>query len=321
VALDATVSGRALWLAEAVRGRAPVLARLPFAGVRGEAATAARLAPAAPDDAADGRRVDEEVAVVAAGRHVVAAFTEHLGATGLISVRAVRAEGGERALVRAVEPSGDPWVLRGRRAGLALCAAQGETWLFAAAAEAWRVGVVRDAAIVDVAAATRDGGRPWDDALTVRCTPQGVLAYGRERARRSPVWRCLVGGDGTPRCATLPALASTQPGDLDPWTTLTLRGEARAHPEWPLGFALSNEGTVLALRAAGTIAAVSRLPRGATRWEPERVVFDAAADEPRRTVYGAEVYADGDGVLLAVSDPTQLAVLRSVDDGLTWRAP
>lgn len=320
VALDAAVFGRALWLAEAVRGRAPVLARLPFAGVRGESATAARLSPAPPDAAADGRRVDEEVAVVAAGRQVVAAYTEHLGATGLVSVRAVRAEGGERAVVRPVEPAGEAWVLRGRRVGVALCAAQGATWLFAAGQGEWRAGVVRDGAIVDAARTARDGGRAWDDALTLRCTPQGVLAYGRERPRRSPVWRCLVGADG-PHCAALPPLDATQPGDLDPWTTRSLRGEARAHPEWPLGFALTRDGTVVALRAAGTIAAASRLPRGATRWEPERVLYDAAAEEARRTVYGAEVYADGGGVVAAVSDEARLAVMRSDDDGVTWRAP
>lgn len=173
----------------------------------------------------------------------------------------------------------------------------------------------------DVARAARDGGRAWDDSLTVRCSPQGVLVYGRERPRRSPVWRCLVGGDGAPRCDALPPIESAQPGDLDPWTTLSVRGERRAHPEWPLGFALTPEGTVVALRVSGTVAAASRLPRGAARWGAERVIFDAAAEEARRTVYGAEVYGDAGGVLVAVSDVAELAVMRSDDDGLTWRAP
>gem|GEM_PF-1230017 len=321
VSLDAVVHGRALWLAEAVRGRAPVLARLPFGGVGGEAATAARLTRGPADAAADNTRVEEEVAVTAAGRSVVAAYTEHLARTGLVAVRAVRADGGERAVVHELAAGGEPWALRGRRAGLGLCASQGATWLFAATGDEWRVGVVRDGAIADVARASRVEGRNWDDSLTLRCSPQGVLAYGRERPRRSPVWRCLAGADAVARCDELPRLDATQPGDLDPWTTLSARGERRAHPEWPLGFALTRDGTVVALRVAGTIAAVSRLPRGAERWGAERVVFDAAAEEARRTVYGAEVYSDAGRVVVAVSDTAELAVMRSDDDGVTWRAP
>jgi len=320
VALDATVSGHALWLAEAVRGRTPVLARLPLADARGEAATAARLGPPLAEAEVHRAHVDEEVAVVTAGRQVVAAYTEHLDATGLVAVRMVRAEGGERALVHPVVPVGRPWMFQTARVGLALCPAQGATWFFVASLREWRVGVVREGALYPVARTAHDDGRLWDDALTVRCTPQGVLAYGRVHPRRSPVWRCLVESEG-PRCDLLPPLDVPQPIDLNPWTTRTLRGTAHVHAEWPLGFALTREGTVVALRAAGTIAAVSRLPRGAVRWEPERVLYDAAAEETRRTVYSAEVYADSDHVLVAVSDESRLAVIRSADDGLSWQAP
>jgi hypothetical protein len=33
------------------------------------------------------------------------------------------------------------------------------------------------------------------------------------------------------------------------------------------------------------------------------------------------VYSDGGSVLVAVSDTAELAVMRSEDDGVTWRAP
>jgi hypothetical protein len=83
--------------------------------------------------------------------------------------------------------------------------------------------------------------------------------------------------------------------------------------------ALTGSGTVVAARAAGTIVAVARLPRGASGWEPERVVFDAALDEPGSTVLGAELYTDGARTLLVVSTATELRAALSTDDGATWR--
>jgi hypothetical protein len=127
--------------------------------------------------------------------------------------------------------------------------------------------------------------------------------------------------DGTPRCEALPALPSTQPRDLGPWTTTSPTGERRAHPEWPLSLAYTGHGTVLAARTSGSIVAVARLPRGATQWEPERVVFDAARDEPGAVALGAELYTDGARTLLVVSSATDLRATRSDDDGETWRAP
>jgi hypothetical protein len=318
VALDAVVQGRALWLAESVRGNGAVLARLPLRGASAEHTTAARLStvPAGDREAA---RVDDEVAVAIDGRDVVAAYTDHLRATGLVEVRVVRARGGERATVRPVPPDGEAWQLRGQRPGVALCAAQGATWVFAAARDEWRAGVLRDGRVVDVGRFVRAGGRRYDEVLTVRCGRQGVMVYGREMPRSSPMLRCVVGA--SPRCEALPALPSPQPGDLAPFATVNAHGTSRAHPEWPLSLALSARGAVVAVRVAGTIAAVARLPAGALAWEPEHVVFDAAADEARTTLSGAELYADGLHTLLVLSTATALRATRSDDDGVTWRSP
>lgn len=315
VSLDAVVRGRVLWLAEAVRGNSPVLARLPFAGSHADA-TAARLSRG---PRVDSERVDEEVAVAANADGVVAAYTEHLPASGVVDVRVVRAAGGERAAVREVPVETSAWQLNGRRPALGLCATPGLTWLFAAANDEWRVGVVGDG-LTGVGRVTRAGARRFDETLTLRCASHGVVAYARERPRSSPMWRCAL-DDGTPRCETLPALPSTQPGDLGPWTTTSPRGERRTHPEWPLGMVYTAHGTVLAVRTSGSIVAVARLPRGASQWEPERVVFDAALDEPGASALGAELYTDGARTLLVVSSAGELRAARSDDDGETWRAP
>lgn len=316
VSLDAVPRGRVLWLAEAVRGNSPVLARLPFAGVRAEA-TAARLARG---PRVDSERVDEEVAVAADSDGVIAAYTEHVPAGGVVDVRVVRAAGGERAAVRDVTGSETAWQMRGRRPGLALCATPGAAWLFAASSDEWRVGVVGRDALTSLGRVTRAGPRHFDESLTLRCAAHGVVAYARERPRSSPMWRCAM-RDGAPHCETLPAPPSAQPGDLGPWVTVSPRGERRAHPEWPLSMVFTGRGNIIAARVSGTIVAVSRLPQGATQWEPERVVFDAALDEPGATAIGAELYTDGARTTLAVSSATDLRVSLSDDDGETWRAP
>ncbi len=316
VSLDAVARGRVLWLAEAVRGNSPVLARLPFAGSHAEA-TAARLSRG---PRVDSERGDEEVAVAADGDGVVAAYTEHVPGAGMVDVRVVRAAGGARAAVREVPTATSAWQLGGRRPALGLCATPGAMWLFAASNDEWRVGVVGRDALTGVGRVTRAGTRRFDETLTLRCAAHGVVAYARERPRSSPMWRCAM-SDGVPRCETLPALPSTQPRDLDPWTTFSPTGERRAHPEWPLSLAFTGYGTVLAARTSGSIIAVARLPRGATQWEPERVVFDAARDEPGAIALGAELYTDGARTLLVMSDATDLRATRTDDDGESWRAP
>ncbi len=317
VALDAVARDNVLWLAEAVRGQSPVLARLPFEHTHG-VATAARLSPPPTPEM---ERVDEEVAVTADARGVLAAFTRHLPSSGAVDVRLVRASGGERAAVHDVTFAGDAWQLSGRKVGLSFCTSRVGTWLFAASGDAWRAGLVRDGTVIDAGTVIRSGTRRFDDATTVRCGPQGVVVYGRERPRGSPLWRCAVGESGVPRCGVLPALPSEQPRDLPPWTTFTPRGERRAHAEWPFALALTTRGTVLAARASGTVVAVARLPAGATAWETERVVFDASGDAPGATVLGAELYTDGVRTLVAVSRAQDLRVSRSDDEGATWHLP
>jgi hypothetical protein len=328
LAWDAVPVRGALWLAESVRGNGPVLARLPTnaPGAHTESATAVRLrhTPRAAEGGSNARPIDEEVAVGTDGHAVFAASTEHPEGAWGVRVHVVRARSEARAEVFPVPASPEVWSLRGRRPALAFCTTHDATWLFAAAREEWRAGVIDRASLVEAARVTYAGGPRFDESLTVRCEPYGALVYARERPRQSPMLLCHSNTGSTGRapsaeCESLPRIPSMHPADLPPWVTVDAQGRALAHPEWPLGAVVTRTGTVVAARAAGTIAAVTRWTSGAAAWLPERVVFDAAAREPHATVQGVEVYTDGQRLLLVIATATELHLGVSEDDGATWR--
>jgi hypothetical protein len=328
VAWDAVPVRGALWLAESVRGNGPVLARFPtnVGGGRAESPTAVRLpyTPRPVEEGSNARPFDEEVAVGTDGHAVFAASTEHPEGSWGVRVNVVRARGEARAEVSPVPSANGVWSLRGRRPALGFCTTHDATWLFAAAREEWRAGVIDRGSLVEAARVAHAGGAHFDESLTLRCEPYGVLVYARERPRQGPMLLChsnTVSADRAPsaECETLPRIPSMHPADLPPWVTVDAQGKPVAHAEWPLGAVVTRTGTVVAVRAAGTIAAVTRWTSGSAAWQPERVVFDAAAREAHATVQGAEVYTDGQRLLLVIATATELHLGVSEDDGATWR--
>ncbi len=309
IRLDGVVRDGVFWLGEAVRGQGPVLARLPVQGR--EAATAVRLTMAPIDPA--GSAVDEHIAVGEGTAAVFAAYTAP--AEDGVAVRVVRAADGARAAVVAVAvPEG--WRGYERRPEVAMCRAGATLWLAVTAHDRWRVATVDGRAVREVWSERPESGRRFDDAAVLRCEAGGVLLQGRERPRSSPVVWC--GADG---CTAVGAPAAQQPMDLPAYTTPTPRGGQRAHAEWPLRFARTGRGTLVAARACGTVVGVRRRATSDARWSDEAVVLDAAMAQHGAAVLGVEVYGEGQRVLLAVTTATGLHLLESRDDGRSWRAP
>ncbi len=315
ISLDALATDRALWLAESVRGNAPVLARLPVA--RAEAATALRLAPPTPAFATPGGPVtpSEEVALGADGRDIYVAFTAHTGPAE-VRVGVVRAqEGGARPAVAAVPFAAGPWSLRARRPGLSFCHTRGGLWLVAAGYDRWHLGRVGADGVHEALEIPRDPGF-LDESVVVRCSEAAMVVYGASRPRRSPVVRCA--GDG---CARVGPWAPMHPRDLVAYTTVGPDGERVTHPEWPWRVASLDDGSLLAVRAAGTLCALSRWTPGSLGWSPERVIFDAAAAEHGVTLRALELYVEGSQALIALGLPGATALLASDDGGRSWAGP
>lgn len=304
--LDGVVRDGVFWLGESVRGQGPVLARLPVGGR--ESATAVRLL-AGPADAT----ADERVAVGEGASAVFAAYTAPEGDG--VAVRVVRAADGARAAVLPVRVP-DGWRSHARRPGLAMCRAGATLWLASTGADAWRVATVDGRAATEVWSQAAEAGRRFDEAVTMRCEGGGVLIEARERPRSSPVVWCAGG-----RCAAVAAPVAQQPRDLPMYATPTASGGHRMHPEWPLRYARTGRGVLVAARASGTIVGVSWRAPSDGAWSEERVVFDAAMAQHGALVLGTELYADAGRLLLAVTTATGLHLLESRDDGRSWRAP
>lgn len=316
VSLDALAADQALWLAESVRGNAPVLARLPVA--RNEPATALRLAPPTPAFATPRGSVtpEEEVALGGDGRQVFVAYTVHSAAT-VSEVSVLRAPTRARPVVSPVPFGSGPWRLAGARPSLSFCATRDGLWLLAAGRDRWRIGRVTAEGVEDVwrTAAPASGGA-LDVAVTVRCNAAAMLVHGAVRPRHNPVVRCAGA-----RCGGVAPWVPPHPNDLPAYTTAGPDGRRVTHPEWPWRVVALDDGSLLAARAVGTVCAVSRWTPGAAAWGPERVVLDAAATEHGVTVQSLELYADGGRALLVVALPTGLALLGSDDGGRSWAPP
>lgn len=308
VALDGVVRDGVFWLAEAVRGHGPVLARLPVAGR--DPATAVRLLQG---QVSSSGAADERVAVGEGTAAVFAAYTAPEGAGA--AVRVVRAAGGARAAVLPVAVP-DAWRTRGRRPGLAMCRAGATLWLAVTSREVWRLATVGPSAATEVWSARAPAGRRFDEAATLRCDGLGLLLHGRERPRSSPVAWCGARG-----CGSVEAPALPQPVDLPVYVTPTAGGGRRAHPEWPLRYARTARGTLLAARASGTVVGVQRRGAGEAAWGDERVLLDAAATQHGGLVRGLEIYSDARRVLLAITTAEGLHLLETRDEGRSWHGP
>ena len=306
VMLDGVVRDGVFWLGEAVRGQGPVLARLPVAGR--EPATAVRLLPVSISSTAD-----EHIAVGEGLAAVFAAYTAPEGDGA--AVRVVRAAGGARAAVQSVTVP-DAWRTRERRPGLTMCRTGATLWLAVTAREVWRLAIVDGSAATEVWSARAPIGRRFDESVTLRCDGAGLLLHGRERPRSSPVVWCNDGG-----CSSVGAAVAPQPVDLPVYETPTANGGRRMHPEWPLRFARTARGTLLSVRASGTVVAVQRRGPDDAVWGDERVLLDAAATQRGALVRGVEIYSDAARVLLAVTTAEGLHLLETRDEGRSWRGP
>ena len=303
VSLDATRWGDALWVAHAVRGAAPVIARMPSRA--GEPTTAARLGDAPVGDG------DAEVAVGSDGRAVFATYTARAGDD--VSLRAVRAGRGVRAAVLPVNVDAAAWTVPGRHPGLVMCNADDGLRVALTGRGRWVLGDLRGDGLTVL---TDARGAGFDEIATLRCDPRGALLYGRDRPRASPMLWCAGG-----RCERLAPWSPPQPVTLPDWTVADLRGERRTMPEWPLRVVRGVRGGFVAARAAGTLVAVTRCAAPGAPWAPERVVFDAAAQTPGERVEDIELYADGERVLLVIATAGELRLLRTVNDGERWEHP
>lgn len=308
VSLDATYWGEALWVAHAVRGATPVLARMPTR--RGEPITAARLLGETPQSAS----LDAEIAVGHDERGVYAAYSEQRGER--FSVRAVRAGRGARAEVVPVRSDAAAWQLSGRHPALTMCTSANRLHLVASARGRWIIGTFHGDTL-DVSTELTSTRAGFDEIATLRCDGEGALLYGRDRPRQSPVLWCP--GQGS--CAPLARWAPLEPGTLPEWSLADLRGARRSMPEWPMRFARTPRGAFLAARAAGTIVAIARAPSPDAPWEPERVVFDAAAHTPGERVEDVELYADPRRLLLVITTATEMHLAASYDEGAHWEQP
>jgi len=314
VSLDAVSTERALWLAEAVRGNAPVLARLPITAT--QAATALRLAPPTPTFASPAGPTlpSEEVALGQDGHAVYAAFTMHT-ALDAVGVGVVRAQEGGRTTVSPVPFVTGPWTLRAQHPQLSFCRTRDTLWLVASGHSGWQIGRIDGEGVHAVVTVTREAGAR-DPAATVRCDAAAMVVHGATRPRHSPILRCAHG-----ECTRVEPWAPMHPRDLVAYATVGADGERVMHPEWPWRVVSLDDGSLLAVRAAGTICALSRWSPQRPSWTTERVLFDAAATEHGVTLRTLELYAEGSTALLALGLPGGLALLTSSDGGRSWSGP
>lgn len=316
VALDATVVGRALWLAQWTPWRGTVLARF----VPGRATTALALA-SAPAGTSTGsstwsRRtdLDEHVAVAPLGAGAVVAYTVRDGDRSSVVLASTLANS-DRAPVSTITTS----TVRGRPPGLEFCTLEGASpVLLVAGTYEWFALRISSKGVTEIARVIARRGRTFDHRLVVRCTRDGIVAYAREHPRTSPVIVCPSRAERPDTCETVevpvPPMLSTMPS----YVTRTPSGRLRIHADWPLALALAGE-TLVAARAVGPVVSIARHVLGTDRWDSPRVVFDAAARMHGYTVEAMNVYADGPRMTLAVSAPDGLHLLTSEDAGASWK--
>jgi hypothetical protein len=317
VAMDAVVSGRALWLAQWTPWNGTGIARF----VPGREALARTLAQAdagALDRAlhpTHGRTTayDERVALAPLGEGVVLAYTTRDSAErAQLSLLAAPADDDRTPLV----PVTSLQIEGARSPSLEFCAREGAApWLFVGGARRWLALEVGLEGVTELARIDAERGRRFDDRLTVRCTREGAVVYGRDHTRSSPLLACTA-GEGT-RCRVLTPPALPMLDSLPLYTTRTPQGRQLSHPEWPLAI-VQTDGTLVAVQAAGPVVSLTVMPPGTSRWSEDRVLFDAAAHAHGAMVEGLDLYADDTLVTLAIAAPDGLHLLVSEDAGEHW---
>ena len=316
VTLDAAGLGTSLWLAQWTAWSGTALARF----VPGREATAITLVPGSPEAAARARdpelgrstAMDERVAITAYQHAALVAYTASL------------AEG--RSMVRLATTLADSDRCRGR-AGRRARHRRARAVAGVLSARAWR-SRAGDRRCVRVARASdrcrgRDGSVPRGGAAgfrvrrtgeAVRCDANGLVAYGRDHARSSPV---MVRSQSTDvrsqRCAT-DAGAHDHAHVHDAHACRT-RGRARR-----VARGVRPRGRHPRVGARGRARRVHRTQVGrclslGRRW---RVLFDAAAHMHGYAVDGLDLCVEGESLLVAIAAPDGLHILRSDDAGANW---
>ncbi len=255
-------------------------------------------------------------------------FDEHVAiaplATGAVAAYTTRGESGERSTISfaaAVRDSDQPQIVRlgdtrvaGRTPELHFCPrSNGSPWLFVAASSEWLVLETDGTRVTEKLRHTSPFRGAFAEHAAVRCEGERVVMYPLERGRSTPSIVC----EGE-RCRAVNPPTIQQPLTMPAYTTRTPDGRALVHSDWPTVTALSGSTLVFA-RAAGSVVAVSLRGPSDSRWDRERVVFDASAAQHGVTVEGLGLYADGAVLTLAVSVPEGLRILRSDDRGASWR--
>lgn len=255
-------------------------------------------------------------------------FDEHVAiaplASGAVIAYTSRASSGEHSTVSlAAAPldSDQPQIARlqdtrvaGRVPELHFCRRNGGlAWLFIAANSEWIVLETDGARVTEKLRHPASVRGAFAERATVQCSDDHVVMTALERGRSTPMIVCEQD-----RCRAVNPPVFHQPLTMPAYSTRTPDGRALVHSEWPVVAAMASSTLVFA-RGSGSVVAVSVRNASDGRWEPERVVFDAAAAQHGVTIEGLGLYAEGDALTLAVSVPEGLRVLRSADRGASWR--
>lgn len=314
VSIDAVPLRHTLWLAQwTPTTGAAVLEFQP-----GRAATAWTLGAPASAPVRVGARgshdasQDEHVAVASQNDLVVVALTRHALDDRSVVLSTIAPNAVAHTAERLAE-----FPVDGTAPGVEFCVLGEQMLLLVTAAREWQVLHVTESGASVLHVVSSQPRRAFDERAAVRCNDQGMVAWGREHARRSPVVVCTR-RNGVTRCASMAAPETPALDTMPMYVTRLPSGRPVAHVEWPLEFAISGE-FILAAQALGPVVSVRQRALSATRWSDDRVVFDAAIRVHGQIVEGLGLYADEHRATVAMATPEGLQLVTSDDQGVTWR--
>lgn len=257
------------------------------------------------------RAFDDHVAIAPLGTGSVVAYTTRGASneTATVSFAAALRDSEQPTITRLGETR-----VSGRTPELHFCPRpSGKPWLFVAANNEWLVFEVDERGPRQLVRATPATRASYAERAAVRCEDDRAVMFPLERGRSTTLILCEQD-----QCRSVnPPIIRTSL-TMPPYATRTANGRALIHSDWPVTAALAGNTTVFA-RAAGSIVAVSVRGSGDTRWDAERVLFDAASQQHGVVVEGLGLYANGEELLLAIAVPDGLRLLRSNDRGASWR--